>query len=135
MCRKPGDSARGAQQTDELEPDSSPSDEALPVDLPPAAFLIQLKSTQPTEQKQVTGLVYMRQIMAWILWAYQIATWAYAKLSRDSSGQFELVAYPPQAFQYVLFTGPVASISVKQGRLENRRGGLIIRSQMINKKY
>src|SRR5207253_7146773 len=104
---------------------------------PPASLDTELKSTGPPEQKQVRGSVYTPGVMAGILRAYQIASLPDAKLSRDRSGRFELVAYPPQAFQKSGFLQDLLNYwQVKQGRLENRRVAYLISTpQTAQKKY
>ena len=84
-------------------------------------------STTPEEKKSLTspvyeGPVYTPAIMAGILRAYQIASNPDAKLTRDSSGEFELTAYPGSNLIETVFQQDLLHYwQAQQGRLENRR--------------
>ena len=84
-------------------------------------------STTPEEKKSLTspvyeGPAYTPAILAGILRAYQIAPSPDAKLSRDSSGEFELTAYPGSNLTETVFLQDLLHYwRAQQGRLENRR--------------
>lgn len=69
-----------------------------------------------------TGPTYTPAIMAGILRAYQVASTPDAKLSPDSSGEFELTAYPQATLTEGVFLQDLLRYwQAQQGRLENRR--------------
>ncbi len=76
----------------------------------------------PSVDSVDNSLLYTPAIMAGILRAYQIAPAPEAKLSRDSSGGFELTAYPESKLTGTVFLQDLLSYwQAQQGRLENRR--------------
>ncbi|MBS0350219.1 MAG: hypothetical protein JSR33_03360 [Proteobacteria bacterium] len=119
----------------DLKPTSSPVSEPTPSpSMSPEKSSIPLsepdkesKKPPATPVKAPLGSNYTPQMIMGILRAYQIALTLDGKLSRDSSGQFELMAYSLQPFNKHAFLQDILQYwQAKQGRLENRRVAHII---------
>ena len=85
---------------------------------------------QDVPEYKYSGPTYTTAIMAGILRAYQIASTAEDKLSRDSSGGFELTAYPQAPLTETVFLKALLHYwQARQGLIDNWRAAFLFSTQ------
>ncbi len=81
-------------------------------------------------ESKYSGPAYTPAILAGILRAYQIASTPDAKLSRDSSGGFELTAYPQATVTETVFLQALLHYwQARQGHIDNWRAAFLFSTQ------
>ncbi len=88
------------------------------------------KPPESLPEYKYSGPAYTPAMMAGILRAYQIASTADAKLSRDSSGGFELTAYPQATVTETVFLQALLHYwQARQGHIDNWRAAFLFSTQ------